>query len=117
MIQRGVGGKDWIILMGAGLKDQGGTTMIYRAKELAAPWQYDGLLCIGEPSQGVMWECPLLWRIEGAPDPPDPGGAGPARTVADASHELAASAIAITTGSDVFAEPCARLQVPLPGPP
>lgn len=79
VIQRGGNGKDWIILMGAGLKDQGGTTLIYRSKGLDSPWEYAGLLCLGDLSQGNMWECPLLWRIAAAPDPDegdDPGGGG-----------------------------------------
>lgn len=67
VIQRGGKGTDWIILMGAGLKNEGGTTLIYRAKELASTWEYSGLLCLGDPSLGAMWECPLLWDIPEAP--------------------------------------------------
>jgi sucrose-6-phosphate hydrolase SacC (GH32 family) len=119
VIQRGSGTKDWILLIGAGLKDKGGTTLIYRAKDLAAQWQYDGLLCTGEPSQGAMWECPLLWSIPNAPNPETPGFTdhvgGILRIVSDSgSMENAASAIAVTTGSDIFAEPSSRLQVLLP---
>lgn len=67
VIQRGGGGKDWIILMGAGLKGEGGTTLIYRAKDLYQQWTYDGLLCLGDPELGAMWECPLLCSPAAAP--------------------------------------------------
>ncbi|NJR41855.1 MAG: glycoside hydrolase family 32 protein [Akkermansiaceae bacterium] len=67
VIQRGGQGSDWIILMGAGLKNEGGTTLIYRAKDLSSTWEYSGLLCLGDPSLGAMWECPLLWNIPEAP--------------------------------------------------
>jgi sucrose-6-phosphate hydrolase SacC (GH32 family) len=126
VIQRGENGKDWIILMGAGLKDQGGTTLIYRSKGLGTPWEYDGLLCLGDPSQGAMWECPLLWRIAAAPDP-DPGDidsahvlAGHLRHTLSMSRELdfggglereLVSAFAITGGSDIFAGTASELQV------
>lgn len=82
VIQRGDGrGKDWIILMGAGLKNEGGTTLIYKAPEIGAPWEYAGLLCLGDPSLGAMWECPLLWEIAPAPRMPASraGAAGGAR--------------------------------------
>lgn len=68
VIQRGNGrDKEWIILMGAGLQNEGGTTLIYTAKDLTSPWEYSGLLCLGDPSLGAMWECPLLWEITPAP--------------------------------------------------
>ena len=110
MIQRGVGGKDWIILMGAGLKEQGGTTMIYRSKALAAPWDYAGLLCLGDPSHGAMWECPLLADVPAAPDPRAAGSARGGSAARGRSQESAASAIAVASGSDIFSQG----QVPAP---
>eukprot|EP00892_Ulva_mutabilis_P009472 jgi/Ulvmu1/6898/UM031_0104.1 len=77
VIQRGNGrDKEWVILMGAGLKNEGGTTLIYKAPKLGDPWEYSGLLCLGDPSLGAMWECPLLWQIEPAPAMPAARGAG-----------------------------------------
>lgn len=67
VIQKGGNGRDWVILMGAGLKGEGGTTLIYRAQELTSAWVYDGLLCLGDPDLGAMWECPLLLEVPPAP--------------------------------------------------
>jgi sucrose-6-phosphate hydrolase SacC (GH32 family) len=134
VIQRGGRGKPWIILMGAGLKDQGGTTLIYRSQgnALSTPWEYDGLLCIGDPSQGAMWECPLLWRISAAPNPGNAPLGSPRRDTLDrvtqdellrATSSLipsacaAAAALAIMNGTDIFAESAHELQVRLPPSP
>jgi sucrose-6-phosphate hydrolase SacC (GH32 family) len=120
VIQRGESGKDWIILMGSGLKEQGGTTLIYRARELAASWDYAGLLCLGDPSQGAMWECPLLWRIPAAPNLADPGfadGAGGLQRAGATGQLEATSAIAVASGTDIFGSVSVGLQVPDSLPP
>eukprot|EP01025_Chloroclados_australasicus_P023229 TRINITY_DN2361_c0_g1_i10.p1 TRINITY_DN2361_c0_g1~~TRINITY_DN2361_c0_g1_i10.p1 ORF type:complete len:714 (+),score=91.50 TRINITY_DN2361_c0_g1_i10:95-2143(+) len=60
--------EDWLMLMGSGIKDQGGTVLVYRSKELKQGWQYDGRLCQGDSSQtGAMWECPILLELQPAP--------------------------------------------------
>lgn len=121
VIQRGNGkGKPWIILMGAGLPNEGGTSLIYTAPDLGSPWEYSGLLCLGDPSLGAMWECPLLWEV--APAPRIGGGRGArargaagagfvnvggsgAGDGADADVEAAQLTMEVELGLHIFANP------------
>ena len=112
VIQRGVDNKDWIMLMGAGIKDKGGTTLIYRAQALDGDWAFTGTLCQGDPAHGAMWECPLLWRIPGAPDPLHAPEGVLGRQLPDPFAPAAQRGLqAVHGGSDVFAEPAHWLQV------
>ncbi|KAF5833739.1 glycosyl hydrolase [Dunaliella salina] len=58
--------RGWTILIGAGIKEQGGTTLVYRSWELSRGWKLAGELCCGkkEDGTGIVWECPLLARLE-----------------------------------------------------
>ena len=74
VIQRGGEGREWIILMGAGIKGIGGTTLIYKADALNRDWRYTGKLCTGNDEQGQMWECPLLALLPNVPGMSNDGG-------------------------------------------
>lgn len=41
------------MLLGSGLKGQGGAVMLYSSKKLEGPWKYDGLVCFGEIDTGT----------------------------------------------------------------
>ena len=67
----------WYMLIGSGIKDVGGTALLYRSPDLRA-WEYLHPLCIGDKTEsGEMWECPdffplgekhvLLYSPYGAP--------------------------------------------------
>ncbi|KAL3140314.1 hypothetical protein ABBQ38_004579 [Trebouxia sp. C0009 RCD-2024] len=57
-------GREWGMLMGSGLKGQGGAIMIYRSESLYGGWRYDGMLCQADNVEtGAMWECPLLLEL------------------------------------------------------
>eukprot|EP00775_Hariotina_reticulata_P002344 gene2344-2651_t len=45
---------EWVVLMGAGIKEVGGATIVYRTQRLrdASSWRYDGLLCVGDGGTG-----------------------------------------------------------------
>ena len=47
-------GHQWVILIGSGIKNMGGTALVYRVQDLRLPssWVYDGLLCLGEGDTG-----------------------------------------------------------------
>uniref|UniRef100_A0A7S3QUF1 beta-fructofuranosidase n=1 Tax=Dunaliella tertiolecta TaxID=3047 RepID=A0A7S3QUF1_DUNTE len=58
--------RGWTILIGSGIKEQGGTILVYRSWELAKGWKLAGELCCGkkEDGTGIVWECPLLAHLE-----------------------------------------------------
>lgn len=64
VFQQGGSGSDWIILMGSGIKGEGGAVLVYRTQNLKADWQLAGLLCLGDADTGAMWECPLLTKLK-----------------------------------------------------
>ncbi len=48
----------WYMLLGSGLKGQGGAALLYRSADLL-DWEYLHPLFIGEPGEsGINWECP-----------------------------------------------------------
>lgn len=63
-------GDTWYMVVGSGIKDVGGTILLYRSKDLAE-WEYVHPACVGEKSQsGEMWECPSFFPLgKGADDP------------------------------------------------
>jgi len=65
IFQRGGNGKEWIMLVGSGVRGQGGAVLVYRSYDLTNGWTYDGFLCEGCP--GNMWECPLLVPLNALP--------------------------------------------------
>lgn len=46
------------LLTGSGIKDQGGTVLVYRSAELTRGWQLAGEMCSGkqEDGTGIVWE-------------------------------------------------------------
>ncbi len=57
----------WIMLVGASLREQGGTALAYSSNDLIA-WEYQGPLYISDflryPETGTMWELPVLLPVE-----------------------------------------------------
>lgn len=58
----------WYMLIGAGLKDQGGTALLYRSPDLYH-WEYLHPILVGDSRQtepvftGQMWECPSMNKL------------------------------------------------------
>jgi len=53
----------WYMLVGSGIKDVGGTALLYRSPDLRA-WEYLHPLCIGDKAEnGEMWECPDFFAL------------------------------------------------------
>ncbi|KXZ49899.1 hypothetical protein GPECTOR_19g350 [Gonium pectorale] len=67
----GKDGQDcWTVMIGAGVKERGGTALVYRAESLrGGSWSYAGELCRGKGDTGVIWECPVLLQIPRLPAP------------------------------------------------
>lgn len=54
---------DWYMLLGSGIKGIGGTSLLYRSKDLE-DWEYLHPLCIGDgKNTGDMWECPDFFPL------------------------------------------------------
>ncbi len=59
----------WHMLIGAGIRGQGGTALHYQATDLRH-WEYVGPLLIGDASQfepiwtGTLWECPDFFALD-----------------------------------------------------
>ncbi|WP_435333956.1 GH32 C-terminal domain-containing protein [Haloarchaeobius sp. TZWWS8] len=49
----------WYHLVGSGVRDVGGTALLYRGTALD-DWEYVGPLLTGEDGHGIVWECPEL---------------------------------------------------------
>ena len=53
----------WYMLIGSGIKGKGGTSLLYRSKDLI-DWEYLHPLCIGDSKDtGDMWECPDFFPL------------------------------------------------------
>ncbi|GLC44183.1 hypothetical protein PLESTB_000899400 [Pleodorina starrii] len=68
----GQDGQDcWTVMVGAGVKENGGTALVYRSPSLrGGSWSYVGELCRGRGDTGVIWECPVMLRLPRLPAPP-----------------------------------------------
>lgn len=56
-------GDTWYQLVGSGIRDVGGTALLYRSPDLLQ-WEYLHPVMVGNPSEtGVMWECPDLFPL------------------------------------------------------
>jgi hypothetical protein len=53
---------EWVVLIGSGIKNVGGTAVVYRTRDLRMPssWQFDGLLCSGDGGTGG-WGVHRFW--------------------------------------------------------
>ena len=48
----------WYMLLGSGIKGQGGVALLYSSADLFA-WEYENPLYVGDPAEsGINWECP-----------------------------------------------------------
>ncbi len=53
----------WKMLVGSGLRDRGGTVLLYESSDLVN-WRYCGTPLVGETEEhGTMWECPDLFPL------------------------------------------------------
>ncbi|KAI8462969.1 MAG: glycosyl hydrolase [Monoraphidium minutum] len=95
-------GNEWVVLIGSGLKNGGGTCLVYRTPSLRDPasWRYDGLLCSGDGETGAVWECPLIAELEPLP----PG----ARARCPRSHWASAAACAAAGSRATTRSPASR---------
>ncbi|GFR46492.1 hypothetical protein Agub_g8070, partial [Astrephomene gubernaculifera] len=60
----------WSLLIGSGVKDNGGTVLLYTSRDLLDGWELHGELCHGRgnaATTGVMWECPILCKLDTRP--------------------------------------------------
>ena len=62
-------GDIWYQIIGSGIKDVGGTVLLYTSQDLLH-WEYIHPICVGDATQteplwtGSMWECPDLFALE-----------------------------------------------------
>ena len=55
----------WYMVVGSGIKDKGGTALLYRSPDLRA-WEYIQPILVGDKDEtGEMWECPYLFPLGG----------------------------------------------------
>ncbi|GLC68481.1 Putative beta-Fructufuranosidase [Pleodorina starrii] len=68
-VEQGDGrGKEWTMLIGSGLKDGGGTALVYRTQDITRGWRFVGHLCSWpNPGTGICWECPFLVQLQPLP--------------------------------------------------
>ncbi|EFN52585.1 hypothetical protein CHLNCDRAFT_58794 [Chlorella variabilis] len=60
--------RDIRMLIGSGLKGQGGTALVYKSRSLLGGWELEGTLCeASNTDTGVVWECPLLVPLDPVP--------------------------------------------------
>ncbi|GLI58965.1 hypothetical protein VaNZ11_000751, partial [Volvox africanus] len=64
------GSECWTMIIGSGIKDNGGSVLVYTSKALLDGWQLHGELCHGRENgatTGFMWECPILFQLQPLP--------------------------------------------------
>ncbi len=55
----------WYMLLGSGIKGQGGVALLYRSRALF-DWEYLNPLYVGDPAEsGINWECPNFLDLGG----------------------------------------------------
>jgi len=53
----------WYMVIGSGIKGEGGTALLYRSSDLRQ-WEYLHPLCVGKKEEtGEMWECPDFFPL------------------------------------------------------
>lgn len=55
-------GNSWYMLVGSGIKNMGGSALLYRSRDLRR-WEYLHPLFLGNQSAGQMWEVPSIFRL------------------------------------------------------
>ncbi|KXZ48111.1 hypothetical protein GPECTOR_30g206 [Gonium pectorale] len=68
-VEQGDGrGREWTMLIGSGLKEAGGTALVYRSPDITRGWRFAGHLCSWpNPGTGICWECPFLVQLQPLP--------------------------------------------------
>jgi beta-fructofuranosidase len=56
-------GEDWYLVAGGARENRGGV-LLYKSKDLRH-WDLAGLFCESDGVQGVMWECPNFFELDG----------------------------------------------------
>jgi len=60
------GEDEWNLVIGAGIPNVGGTSLIYRAPRLSGPWEYEGHFFSGDREHnGNYWEMPVVLHFDG----------------------------------------------------
>ncbi|MDR1970634.1 MAG: glycoside hydrolase family 32 protein [Treponema sp.] len=57
-------GEDWYIVVGCTRENRGGV-LLYTSPDLRR-WDLVGLFCESDGAQGIMWECPNFFQLDGA---------------------------------------------------
>lgn len=55
-------GKQWKMVVGSGIRGQGGTVLLYESPDLVK-WNFVGPLCIGMGADCFQWECPNFFKV------------------------------------------------------
>ncbi len=55
-------GKQWRMLVGSGIRGQGGTVLLYDSADLLA-WNFIGPMCTGMGADCFQWECPNFFPL------------------------------------------------------
>ena len=55
-------GEQWRMIVGSGLRGQGGTVLLYASADLLT-WEFLGPLCTGMGADCFQWECPNFFRL------------------------------------------------------
>lgn len=55
-------GHGWSMVVGSGIRGQGGTVLLYKSADLVS-WDFIGPLCTGMGADCFQWECPNFFRI------------------------------------------------------
>jgi beta-fructofuranosidase len=58
-------GGTWYQLVGTGIEDRGGATLLYSSPDLR-DWRYEGPLLVEDGAPGTVWECPELLGLDDA---------------------------------------------------
>lgn len=72
VFQKGGKGSKWKLIVGSGVKDEGGTILLYHSDAVSTGWHYQGDLTNGKTRRcldgadwdtGAMWECPFFVQL------------------------------------------------------
>jgi len=55
-------GRGWSMVVGSGIRNQGGTVLLYKSADLLS-WDFIGPLCVGMGPDCFQWECPNFFRL------------------------------------------------------
>jgi len=67
----------YTMMVGSGVREKGGTALMYKSKHLTSGWAFHGKLADGCGGTGIAWECPVLAELPDS-DAPRSAAAMPA---------------------------------------